>query len=134
MSAWRWSESPRVACRSGNAGRETGRSPTVASRRGTKSSTAGTDSRVIAPWVPRGRGKLRGHSRQGSTTFEWRRTSSLRSVSFFARNKATTDFGFAASSGVEVFSKDFLEQMREVAIPVSPMTEQLVVLPKGGVS
>ena len=60
MSAWRWQENPRVACRSAmQAGRL---SPTVASRRGTKSSTAGTDSRVIALWVPRGRGKLRGHS------------------------------------------------------------------------
>ena len=43
----------------------------------------------------------------GFHNVEWRRTSSFRTI---ARNRATTEFGFAASSGVEVFSKDFLEQ------------------------
>ena len=44
-----------------------------------------------------------------------------------------TEFEFSVSSGVEVFTQDrvqqlFVEQMKEVAIPVSQMTEHLVVV------
>ena len=35
-------------------------SPRIASRRETKACTAGTDSRVVALWMPRDRGRLRG--------------------------------------------------------------------------
>ena len=33
--------------------------PRIASRRGTKACTSGTDTRVVALWMPRDRGKLR---------------------------------------------------------------------------
>ena len=85
----------RVTCRRGNAGWRL--SPRVAIRRGTKACTAGTDSCVYALWMPRDRGKLRGQlvevPKIEQRTFEqlqvvdvhsvqWRRTSSLWSVSF----------------------------------------------------
>ena len=52
-----------------------------------------------------------------------------------AKYRAPTEFEFAVSSGVHVFShvrvqQPLVEQMKEVDIPVSQMTEHWVVVPE----